>query len=121
MDQILLQIGVGGALAWLIIKEVLDFLAKRKESADNPERRTDDKSFTDIFAILKSIRKEVGSLYEWHNHDDPHTPGSKVWYGTAVISRIDEMELKFSGLITRIKEMEKKVDALILALDKRTL
>lgn len=104
MDQLLLQIGVGGALAWLIIKEVLDFLKSRKEPHD---RRTDDQAQLDMFTLLKKILSKTEDLHEWHDYDDPNNPGSKVWYGTAVINRIDKLEKKINDFILACKLKDK--------------
>ena len=80
MDQIVLQLGVGGALAFLIIKEVLGFL---KTKNGNGKRAMQDK---------------IDDLWDWHNHDDPVNPGSKVWYMTGMGKKITDLEKKMDDM-----------------------
>lgn len=63
-QQILLQLGTGGLLALLIIREVLGFLKAR--SCKPPEE------------LIRKIAIQVRDLHDWHNKTDED--GVKVWY-----------------------------------------
>ena len=64
MNNTLVQLGVGGLVALLIIREVLNFLKQRR----------DDKGGVD----LQHLAQQVSELYQWHSVVD--SEGVKVWY-----------------------------------------
>lgn len=102
-EEIVLQLGVGGGLAYLIVKEVLEFLQKRdkaKDKADmDPALVAYNAALADLFEILKESRTMIKDLHEWHNHDDPNNPGSKIWYGTETARRIETIESDVSTIL----------------------
>ncbi len=70
--DLLTQLGVGGALAIMIIREVLRYLAARN---GGPEA---------------TIRTQVAELHRWHAKED--ADGVKVWYvRPSVAAAIDSL------------------------------
>jgi len=71
MSELLLQLGVGGIFAILVLKEVFGFLGKYKggNHKANIERR--------IGGVHERMWK-VDKLYDWHNAQDEE--GVPIWY-----------------------------------------
>ena len=61
-DSSLLELGVGLTAALLVIREVLKFLAKRREPSDYEKEKID------------TMQKQVQDLYDWHNVTDEECP-----------------------------------------------
>jgi len=71
--DLLLQLGVGGIFAFIIIKEVLTIVFKNKRNG-GPSRATTP----DMFAILRDTQTLVRELHKWHDaKDEDHV---FVWY-----------------------------------------
>jgi hypothetical protein len=90
--ELLTQLGVGGIFAILVIRMVLDFLAKRRNGASASATR-------DLFALVREVRdlnvilknavvemaplvrgtcERVAELHRWHDRVDDD--GVMVWY-----------------------------------------
>jgi hypothetical protein len=71
MNSVLMQLGVGGLLAYLVIKEVLGFVTKwkngRNGNSDRDQRR-----------IMHQINERLDRLYDMHDQKDDD--GVYVWY-----------------------------------------
>ena len=65
MESMLLEIGIGGIVALMILKEVFVFL----------KSRNDTKNEVDMYHVAH----QIDELYKWHDKDDPST-GAKIWY-----------------------------------------
>ncbi len=70
MTDQLLQIGVGGSVAWLIIKEVLGFLRAKREEQPRPQKENSN-NFTDrsdywrnMDAAIERGNKVLGDILE---------------------------------------------------------
>lgn len=66
MENALMEVGVGGIFAILVIRMVLEFLSKRQSG-----HKTNGKFTHEDRDMLKD-------LWNWHNHND--ADGVKVWY-----------------------------------------
>lgn len=64
MTNEILQLGAGGAVAYIIIREVFTFLNKRRNSCNGK--------------AMKLLMSQVRDLYDWHNRRD--NEGVPVWY-----------------------------------------
>jgi hypothetical protein len=70
-ESILLQLGVGGIFALLLIREVLSFLKDRKSSGSNEEHAK-------TRALIHELKNKLEELHKWHDvRDDEQVP---VWY-----------------------------------------
>ena len=74
MSDLLLQLGAGGLLAFLIIREVLNFLINRNKNDKQPDLY----AVSHIHDHLDRMEGQVGDLWTWHNQND--ADGVKVWY-----------------------------------------
>lgn len=74
MDQYIQQIGIGGIFAILVIREVLNFLEKRRASEVKAHEPPCQKAQAD----LSAVRTEVGDLHAWHDRRDAE--GVPIWY-----------------------------------------
>lgn len=63
MDENLLQVGVGGLMALLILREVFGYLIKKKG---------------DKASEGSKLAKQVDELWHWHAKED--SDGVKIWY-----------------------------------------
>jgi len=70
MVDSILQLGTGGILALLLVREVLTFLAKKKGDSGTTNYYSDAR--TEIMA------RQIAELHDWHDHED--NDGVKVWY-----------------------------------------
>ena len=123
--NLIMQCGVGGILAYLIIKEVLSFLKciniKRKES--NGGEKGHPKS--EPFEICYECRDYLKQLYDMHNVKD--SDGVYAWYvrrslQEAIISLSDNIAAQtdiFRELVFHLKEETKKIDDLASKVDKK--
>ena len=75
MDHAITQIGIGGIFAILVIREVLNFLGKKKDSPSSAKTCEFDKETKDLLFKLKN---QVDDLYKWHDQRD--ADGVPVWY-----------------------------------------
>ena len=57
----------------IIVKIFLDYLAKKKDGANNNGAMTDGEK-----KVFYDMAKQVADLHEWHNKTDDD--GRKVWY-----------------------------------------
>ena len=85
-DPILTQVGIGGVLAVLILREVFGFLSKRSK------REVD----------LAALDQRVSDLWDWHNKEDPAT-GVKVWYVRASLENAIEKLAENIEKMTEVK------------------
>ena len=96
VESELTQIGMAGALAILIVREVLDFV-RRRQSHD-PDWRV--------------LERQIAELHEWHAKED--TDGVKVWY----VRR--SLEEAFHELSETTKQQSTLFDRLINRLDQQS-
>ena len=88
---------MGGALAWLLVKEIKEIVvAFTKKKDPNIGERRSDQALSDLFKIAKEMKTMIKDLHDWHDHDDPTNPGSKVWYGKAAADRLATMQEKIN-------------------------
>lgn len=92
MDNLILQLGVGGAVAVYIVKTVLEFILKytssqKRRQAEERGETIESKmlqSLLKIEACMATASREVHELYDWHNvKDDDHV---FAWYGRKSLS-----------------------------------
>lgn len=71
MEDRLLEVGVGGLVAIMIIRMVLDFLKSKKGESDQKVLRCIEKNCQECLRLQRD-------LHIWHNVAD--NEGVKVWY-----------------------------------------
>lgn len=104
MDDIILQLGMGGALAWLLVVEIRKIISElsRKKNPELSTSKADldriEGAIAGLFEIAKSVKSMTKDLHEWHDHDDPMNPGSKVWYGTASMEKLKDVERRVNQI-----------------------
>ena len=76
--EALTQLGVGGIFAVLVIRSVLDFLAKREATKNGGARGTTSTHGMMATQQLNDLVRQVRELHEWHAKEDDD--GVKVWY-----------------------------------------
>jgi hypothetical protein len=84
MDDLVLQLGVGGIFAVLLIKLVLDWLKpiidKKLATEPSPPAKADpDKdAIAELVAAVGRMEKKIDTLHEWHNVRGQD--GRLLWY-----------------------------------------
>ena len=67
-DSLLLQLGVGGIFAFIIIKEVLTlvlkFLAKKKNGQNEAIPPLSQYAMSDLFTLLRDTKAEIDELFD---------------------------------------------------------
>lgn len=98
MDQSLMQYGIPGILALLILKEVFTFIKTRSNGKIDYSRQIIDQ--------IKSSNRQTYDLWEWHK-PDPETNKFK-WYG-----REDEIMRSFQkvgdNIVREIRELRNDI------------
>ena len=92
MDDALLQLGVGGIFALMIIKEVFNFLSKRNggSKANLDDSTISRKVSKDLSPKVDESLHILRDLHEWHSKTDED--GVKVWYVRRSLERtIDDL------------------------------
>jgi hypothetical protein len=102
VTDLLTQVGVGGALAIIIVREVLRYLGTRN---GGPEA---------------TVRSQVAELHRWHAKED--ADGVKVWYvrpsmASALASLAKSQAQLAHALERQADAMERMDDALARALE----
>lgn len=73
------QLGVGGVLAIVIIRDILKFLQDKKTA--NEVNETTKK--------LDSIMLMMKDLYKWHSKEDGD--GIKLWYNNVLVKEVNKL------------------------------
>ena len=102
MNDTLVQLGVGGLFAYIIIKEVLAFLSRRKN---------DTSGFMELLKDMAGLEREVfrmtSDLHDWHSRED--SAGRKLWYTDPTFTK---------AIDTLAKNVETQTEALRLMIDE---
>jgi hypothetical protein len=107
VGDLVLQLGVGGVFALLVIRTVLDFLSKQREKKSNGNGNggISSSAVNDMFAINRSILSFVEDLHKWHDvKDEDQVP---VWYVRKSLERL-------------IGELSKSVNRMTKAIEDQT-
>ncbi len=110
----LVQLGVGGIFALLIIKEVFAFIKAKKPThvpaqtlANNIQKnlksiQSDNcsKEHVRMEKMIENISRQVADMYKWHDVED--SEGVKVWY---VRKSLEEAIGKLSSSIEKQTEL----------------
>lgn len=78
-EELLLQIGAGGVLAIILIREVVGFV-KWIVTLFHDGDEEDDQSCSRIYGCLEEILDKTRQLYDWHSLKDER--GVPVWYSS---------------------------------------
>lgn len=89
MHELMLQLGVGGILAILVLREVFSFLRSRGNNN------------IDLTAEIRCVKTRIDELYRWHDVRDED--GTPIWYRRASMTRSIER------LTSSISELERAV------------
>ncbi|HML96681.1 MAG TPA: hypothetical protein PKC29_14760 [Thermodesulfobacteriota bacterium] len=73
----ILELGVGLIAALMVIREVLNFLDKRRGS-DRESDSLMSEHVSDVKGSVTAIKDKVDDLHEWHNKTD--ADGVPLWY-----------------------------------------
>lgn len=79
-NSALLQLGVGGIFAILIIREVLSFLKTRNGKGDGARH---------IEELIGAMARETSDLHNWHMPDDR---GEQTWKNAQLREAIQDMK-----------------------------
>ena len=116
MDNLILQLGVGGAVAIYIVKTVLEFILKytssqKRKLAEERGETIEAKmlqSLQKIEASMITVSREVHELYDWHNvKDDDHV---FAWYGRKSLTVNVE---KLQAAVTELARSAEKQTSLL--------
>jgi hypothetical protein len=120
-SNLVTQLGVGGIFAILIVKMVLEFLAKKKLNGSATSTRDMFdllRQIKDVNVILKNALVEltplirqscerVAELHKWHDREDDD--GVKVWYLRShleeSIKSLDDGVREFTKATCRMNEL----------------
>lgn len=111
MDNTLIQVGVGGTFALLVIREVFGFVKYLKNNKSNQKEREDDQG-----ADLPRMARQIDDLHQWHSLTDEE--GVKIWYVRRSLeealrelsSNIRAQTEVLQGLVLESRETRKKVE-----------
>lgn len=73
----ILELGVGLIAALMVIREVLNFLDKKRGGSDDGGAVMSE-HVSDVKGSVTAIKDKVDDLYEWHNKTD--ADGVPLWY-----------------------------------------
>lgn len=73
----ILELGVGLIAALMVIREVLNFLDRKRSSEGEPDSLIGE-HVSDVRGSVTAIKDKVDDLYEWHNKTD--ADGVPLWY-----------------------------------------
>ena len=73
----ILELGVGLIAALMVIREVLNFLDKKRGNPDDGDAVMSE-HVSDVKGSVTAIKDKVDDLYEWHNKTD--ADGVPLWY-----------------------------------------
>lgn len=91
MDGMFTEVGVGGIFALLVLREVFNFVNKRKNHGNTQK--------------IELAYRQISDLWQWHNMSDAE--GVKIWY----VRR--SLEDAVVGLQESISEQTKVMQALV--------
>lgn len=90
MEQQLLQLGVGGMFAILVIREVFSFLKERARCHQNKQ--------------MDVLAHQIAELHQWHAVTDED--GVKVWYVRRSLEQaIDKLTLTLDAQTQLLREL----------------
>ncbi len=106
MEDLVIQLGVGGIFAILVLDRVFKFLSGRQAT---------DAGEVDAGLGAKGAecRRKVHELHEWHDHDEMGegaTPGEKVWWGTALRRDVNDLARSVDGLAGNVAAQTTSID-----------
>ena len=82
MDGKLLELGIGLIAAVMVIREVLNFLAKKKYgngySTNHAHGEIMSEHVNDVRTVVTNIKDKVDDLHDWHSKTDQD--GIPLWY-----------------------------------------
>jgi len=117
----------GGAIAFLILKEVFSFIKSIMTRNDNSNGKTkidlhDIKSIIDqVKEDLDGVKAQTKDLWVWHEKEEPGEPGVKVWYGNR--KRTEDALVKIAESLDRLtdltRQMREDIKDLRIAAKKR--
>lgn len=100
MDTAFTQIGIGGIIALLVLREVFGFLRGRNGSG----KITSD----DLRRIRKAL-EQIHDLWEWHNVSD--ADGVKLWYVRRSLEEsMDQLSKNISKQTEVLSEMLRSIN-----------
>lgn len=100
MNDIMMQLGVGGIFAILVIREVFTFLRSRV-----------DKS-SDLDVVVRDVKIRVDELYRWHDVRDED--GTPIWYIRSSMTRsVEQLARSISELETAVRRQAEVLDKLM--------
>lgn len=90
MEQQLLQLGVGGLFAILVIREVFSFLKERTRCQNNKQ--------------LERMAHQIHELHQWHDVTDED--GVRVWYVRRSLEQaIEKLTLTLDAQTQLLREL----------------
>jgi len=118
LENIPLQIGVGGIFVVLVLKEVLAFVASQGKDKEAGKPGGCSNS-AECQATIRRIASQIGELHDWHSMRDPNT-GVFVWYGNLAtrelkdaISALAETSRAQTEVLKEILRTSQETDRLV--------
>ena len=114
-SDLILQLGVGGVFALLVIRTVFDFLSKQREKKSNGNGSSiSAAAMNDMFTLNRSILSFVEDLHKWHDvKDEDQVP---VWYVRKSLERlIGELGKSVNGMTRAIEDQTEAFKAMVEA------
>ena len=123
----IISLGTGGIFCILILQQVLNFLAKKKEREKPAISSSDVQALKGAIDLLNAnlvrqseLHKEIKNkidkvlsliydLHRWHDVDDPNHPGAKIWWATSLKESRDEiakLQHDISELLDRLRRSD---------------
>lgn len=102
LGSLLTQLGIGGILIYLFLKEMFAYL-KSRDSRKSTERSPT----ADMFAIMRDIKSDVRDLHNWHDAKDEDQVF--VWYVRKSLEKQIEKLAEAVMSISRASEKQTEV------------
>ncbi len=99
-SNLLTQLGVGGILIFLFMKQMFEYLKSRDDKKKNGNR---SEATGDIFALLRNIEAQTRDLHNWHDAKDEDQVF--VWYVRKSLERQIE---KLAGAVEKMSAASEK-------------
>lgn len=109
--ELLTQLGVGGLLVIMILREVLPFLKKNSGNGAEEVARGSSERFQErIERDVSDLKDRVHQLYVWHDVNFPDQPGVKAWYTTPLYTVIKELTGAVEQLADRVQRLNDRIN-----------
>lgn len=85
MDPSFLQVGLGGAVALLLLERVYVIIKVILDNRNGKGSNGNAEAARTLLEIMQEMQHQLGDLHEWHKKEDKD--GRKIWYGHSGVDK----------------------------------